>query len=231
MRIVGVTSPFGPARLDFTVGHGEHPTRRIYDLGFVALQPLGTRLADGEIVVTQLIRPIGRGDAPPLPRDFVRHERDSDEHAATRQRTGAYAVVHSKFGVLGTVNSSLTGAPGTWALPGGGIDDGEAAADAVVREVFEESGQEIRITRLLTLDSDHWVGRSVTGALEDFHALRIIYGAECQTPSRPVVHDLGGSTERAGWVPWRSWKSLRWTMSSRMILARYGRSVEGQFLK
>jgi ADP-ribose pyrophosphatase YjhB (NUDIX family) len=34
-------------------------------------------------------------------------------------------------------------------VPGGGIEEGENAAEAAVREVFEETGLEIRISRLL----------------------------------------------------------------------------------
>jgi ADP-ribose pyrophosphatase YjhB (NUDIX family) len=36
-----------------------------------------------------------------------------------------------------------------WMVPGGGIEEGENAAEAAVREVFEETGLEIRISRLL----------------------------------------------------------------------------------
>lgn len=36
-----------------------------------------------------------------------------------------------------------------WVLPGGHIDDGETAYDAVVREMLEETGQHIRVERLL----------------------------------------------------------------------------------
>jgi len=36
-----------------------------------------------------------------------------------------------------------------WMVPGGGIEAGENAADAAVREVLEETGLEIRINRLL----------------------------------------------------------------------------------
>lgn len=227
MRVVGVCSPLGPCVVSFEVGHGSHPMRQLFERGFVALHPLSAGLSGGDIVLTFLVRPATGSDPVPQPRRFFHEEPMAGEPPVLRQRVGAYAVVNSRRGVLGTVHSSLTGAPGTWALPGGGVDDGETPAGALVREVFEESGQEIRILRILGLDSDHWVGRSTSGVLEDFHALRIIYEAECETPSEPVVHDLGGSTERAGWVPWQSWNRLRWTISSRTILARYRAGVGG----
>ena len=131
----------------------------------------------------------------------------------------------SERGVLGTVNSAATKAPGVWTLPGGGIDAGESPSDAVLREIFEETGQEVVIDRVLTLESEHWIGRTMSGALEDFHALRIIYGATCETPSDPVVHDVGGSTEGAGWVPLRAWRSLHWTNSSRTLLSQFARKL------
>ncbi len=40
---------------------------------------------------------------------------------------------------------------GRWAIPGGFADAGESAGEAVAREVREESGYEVRATRLLAL--------------------------------------------------------------------------------
>ena len=162
----------------------------------------------------------------------MHEEPEATDVPIIHQRVGSYAMVLSDRGLLGTVNSSLTSAPGTWTLPGGGIDEDESPAEAVIREVYEESGQDINIERVLALESDHWIGRSTTGVLEDFHALRIIYVATCETPSEPVVHDQGGSTARADWVPLKSWNRLRWTFSSRTMLSRFGsRLAPGQFLK
>ena len=38
---------------------------------------------------------------------------------------------------------------GRWCLPGGGIDPGESAAEACVREVFEETGLQVKATKLV----------------------------------------------------------------------------------
>lgn len=233
MRIIGVTTPVAPPSVSFTVAHGEHPRDQLLGLGFLPVQPLSTVLIEDEIVFTYLIREARQRASAHRPRTHVVFDEPRPgEEPVTKQRVGAYAVVLSERGLLGTVNSSLTAVPGTWALPGGGVDPGESPAQAVVREVYEEAGQHITLDRVLTLDSDHWVGRSNSGVLEDYHALRVVYGATCETPSEPVVHDLGGSTERADWVPWRSWRRLHWTIASRNLLARYvGQMALDQFLK
>ena len=112
-------------------------------------------------------------------------EPGTDEVPLIRQRVGAYGIVLSERGLLGTVLSRITGAPGAWNLPGGGLDAGEEPAAGLLREVHEETGQEVAPERLLTLQSDHWIGRAPNGRLEDYHALRIIYSAACEKPSRP----------------------------------------------
>lgn len=222
----------GSQSVNVAIRHGEHPAEALFAHGFVPVRPLSATLLHGEIVFTYLVREALPGERRPRRRHVVHEEPDASTPPRVHQRIGAYAVVVSERGLLGTVNSALTGAQGTWTLPGGGIDPGESPSAAVLREVHEESGQMIRITRVLSLESDHWIGRSTKGVLEDFHALRIVYGATCEAPSDPIVHDLGGSTERADWVPVRTWRSLHWTISSRTMLSRHLRSLTGhQFLK
>lgn len=210
--------------MDFEIAHGAHPTQTLGELGFFPIRPLGVQGTDDDVAFTYLV-----ARQPPISRQptQVHHEEpDSPQEPEIRQRLGSYAIVTSTRGLLGTVNSSLTSAPNTWALPGGGVDPGETPAEAVVREVFEETGQHITIQRLLTLDSDHWIGRSTSGVLEDFHALRVLYAATCKTPSDPVVHDLGGSTAGAHWVPLDSWRNQHWTISSRALLTRFARELD-----
>lgn len=208
----------------FEIAHGQHPRVAMFDEGFVPVRPLAAALSDNEIVFTWLVREVTAADHRPPERHTVYVSR-THETPRRHQRVGAYALVLSERGILGTVNSTTTLAPGTWTLPGGGVDPGESPSEAVLREVYEETGQDIVIDRVLTLESEHWIGRSVTGQLEDFHALRIVYGGTSKAPSDPVVHDIGGSTQGADWVPLRTWRSLHWTNSSRTLLAQYARRL------
>ena len=232
MHVVGVLSPVGSLRVNVAIRHGEHPSEALFTQGFVPVRPLSATLVEDEIFLTYLVREVSVMDRRPRRRHVVHEEPAASQKPVIHQRIGAYAVVLSERGLLGTVNSTLTGAPGTWTLPGGGIDPGESPSQAVLREIYEETGQDVQLTRIIALESDHWIGRSTKGVLEDFHALRIVYGAQCETPSSPVVHDLGGSTERADWVSLRTWRALHWTISSRTLLSRHLRSLTGhQFLK
>ncbi|WP_409485009.1 NUDIX hydrolase [Arsenicicoccus dermatophilus] len=194
-RQVAEDLPHGVSPDDLLRSHGWDPVRPVAaerDLG----DPHG-------IVLTYVLD--RREDGPiPLPAPRVAVDEgivlDPARPPLVRTRVAAYAVVHGPRGVLLTVNSERTNAQGTYGLPGGGIEPGEDPEAAVVREVWEETGQDIYRPRLVAVLSQHWIGMSPKGVLEDFQAVRLVYGAELQRAQDLVVHDAGGTTEAAEWV-------------------------------
>ncbi|HET6531994.1 MAG TPA: NUDIX domain-containing protein [Actinoplanes sp.] len=112
------------------------------------------------------------------------------------RRIGAYGLLRDAHGrVLLTRNSAASDFPGRWSLPGGGVEQGEHPDAAVVREVGEETGLEVRVRGLHSVTAD--VARLPdTGALE--HTDRLIYDVELVGGDlRP---EIGGTTDRAEWT-------------------------------
>jgi ADP-ribose pyrophosphatase YjhB (NUDIX family) len=71
--------------------------------------------------------------------------------ASTRIRVGVGVFVRNAHGqVLLEKRSDC----GMWGLPGGNLEPGESIADAAVREVREETGLTIRLTRLIGVYSE-----------------------------------------------------------------------------
>lgn len=185
------------------LGHGEHPEAALSILGWDAVRPrsvAGQRDPHILRLVYDVRAATGVWSAPAVSRRDPDLVTTPGEVAVPYQRIAAYAVVRSERGLLLSQFSHLTNAPGKWGLCGGGVDPGELPDEAVLREVWEESGQEVALAGLRTISSSHWVGRAPTGRLEDFQAVRIVYDATCADPTDPVVHDLGGTTERSAWV-------------------------------
>ena len=156
-----------------------------------AWQPLSAVLA-GDVPVVQMVTD-ALGDLGP----------------ARVQRLAAYAVV-LRPGDDGTVESgsvllsriSYRGFhAGGWTLPGGGVDHGEAPADAVVREVREEAGLDCSVGDLLDVHDVHFTGTAPTGRLEDFHGVHLIFAATVPDGLDPVVTETDGTTDAVAFVP------------------------------
>lgn len=224
MQVIGVAAPGSAELVRVDVRHGTHPQQVLWRRGWVVNDLLSAHVVSDDIVLTARVSRRTPRSRPPR----IKH-RTTDvalqiaegEAPIPHQRIAAYAIVRSTLGVLGTECSDRTAVPGLWQLPGGGLDEGESPSEALIREIAEEAGQEVRINKLLDLQSDHWIGRAPNGVLEDFHALRIIYSATCAEPTEPSVIDVDGTTERAMWVPLREWRTLPWTSGARSILDRY----------
>lgn len=50
--------------------------------------------------------------------------------------------------------SSLLHGEGTWTMPGGKLHFGESLTEAVVREVFEETGMKVKKVKIISLSND-----------------------------------------------------------------------------
>ena len=125
-----------------------------------------------------------------------------EQHNAFRlQRVAAYALVVRDGQVLLTRNSARGPHPGTWTLPGGGIDHGEDPRATVVREVREETGLACTPGEVLDVTSTHFEGTAPSGRREDFHALQVVFGATIEDAGEPRVLESGGTTDAAAWVP------------------------------
>ena len=92
-----------------------------------------------------------------------------------RQRVAAYGVARRDDEILLVRASSETGVPGTWWLPGGGLEFGESSGECFVREFMEETGLEVRVLGLLDVVTDvvEWMREQVR-----LHSIRLIYEVE-----------------------------------------------------
>jgi 8-oxo-dGTP pyrophosphatase MutT (NUDIX family) len=222
MLVVGITERGGHAFEAF-LGHGADPDVLAFDRGYIVVRPVdANRGNSGELILRLLVRPVADEPRP----EVRRYGRDAglvlgdDVRPSVRQRFAAYAVVTSSRGLLATEYSGRTAVTGRWGMPGGGLDDHEPPTSAVLREVAEETSQQIILGELIKVQTSRWVGRSPYGPIEDFHAVRLIYRASCPHPTDPIVLDKGGTTESAQWVPLNSWRAVSWTQNWRMLLSQ-----------
>ena len=194
MQIVGVEVGGGSPVFAYTLGHGEDPHQRAWEDGYKIIRPLSATGTIEDLVVTVQVTPHGRLVNPRGP-----------------QRTRG--VQH--------VREQRPAGPGLWSLPGGGIDEGEGPAHTVQREVYEETGQHAEVKQFIDVQTDHWIGLSPTGVIEDFHAVRLIYAANCHWPTDPIVHDAGGTTADSAWVRPDRWRELPWATGAMSLLNRH----------
>lgn len=113
-----------------------------------------------------------------------------------------------------------------WTLPGGGIEEGEDPADAVIREVFEETGYHAQVQHILGVDS-HVIPAErrlrPEQRTQSLHALRIIYRAEIVGGELTVERD--GSTNGVDWFRTDQVEEL-----DRVSLVDVGRRMAGLLL-
>jgi len=111
----------------------------------------------------------------------------------------AYAVILRDDRVLLSRLAPYLAPTERWTLPGGGIEFGEHPRDAVVREVYEETGLRAEV------GEQAWIDSALIPARDDEperHAVRVVYdgwvGADAPEPR---VVETDGSTVDARWHP------------------------------
>ena len=140
-------------------------------------------------------------------------------------RIAAYGLVVDEGRLLLARLSNVTEVPGSWTLPGGGIDHGEHPRDAVVRELYEESGLRGRPTALLGVDSFQRSRSLDDDEVESYHAVRMLYRVEVDATGPLQIMDVGGSTDDVAWVPLVELPGLPLTPVARWALTL--RDIEG----
>ena len=113
-------------------------------------------------------------------------------------RIAAYALCQESLGRLLLARLSAEEINrGQWTLPGGGIDFGETPAEAVLRELTEETGLTGTVQSLAGVES--WVRRGPVpgGSGDDFQAIQIIY--RVAVTGGALRDETDGSTDAAAW--------------------------------
>jgi 8-oxo-dGTP diphosphatase len=132
----------------------------------------------------------------------IARESAAESELPKGQRFAAYGFATDPAGrvLLTQIARGFPGA-GRWHLPGGGTDVGEQPAEALLRELYEETGQRGEIVGLLGVThrrSHGLVGPE--GYPMNWHAVRALYRVLVPEPTVPSVTEAaGGSTAAAAW--------------------------------
>ena len=179
-----------------------HALRIVYD-GWVARNAPEPHVVevDGSTVAAawKPVSGVLDGSVPVAP--LVR-EALADHLPVRHQRLAAYALLRRDDEVLLTRLSSTGVEPGTWTLPGGGVDHGESPRLSLEREVAEECGLRCTVGELLDVHDVHFTGVAPSGRREDFHGVHLVFAATLAADAgEPRVVEEGGTTDAAAWVP------------------------------
>ncbi|MEV6924629.1 NUDIX domain-containing protein [Dactylosporangium sp. NPDC051485] len=188
------------------IRHGEDPASAVVRL-FREEAGLPV-VVSGVLHVNALVTPSLHEDrvtfavVPALPDAVASSDEAVESDLPQGQRFAAYGLVTDPAGrvLLAEIAPGFPGA-GRWHLPGGGTDVGEQPADALLRELFEETGQHGEIVELLGVNHRRSLGAvGPEGYPMNWHAVRALYRVLVPEPSVPSVTEAaGGSTAAAAW--------------------------------
>jgi 8-oxo-dGTP diphosphatase len=187
-----------------------HALRIVYD-GWVPVDSPEPRVleVDGSTMESawQPVEDVLAGRVPVVPLVL---EALADHRPFAHQRLGAYALAVRDDAVLLVRISERGFHTGSWTLPGGGVDHGEAPRAAVLREVREECGVDCAVGDLVAVHDDHFSGIAPSGRYEDFHSVSLVFAVTLPDDAEPRLAEVGGTTDEVAWVPIAEVGSAAW---------------------
>jgi 8-oxo-dGTP diphosphatase len=187
------------------IRHGENPASAI---ARIFREVSGTAVAAAAVRHVSALVTDGRHedrvvfDVVATDRPAAAEQAPNESDLPKGQRFAAYGFVTDAAGrvLLTQIARGFPGA-GRWHLPGGGTDVGEQPADALLRELYEETGQRGEIVELLGVTHRRSMGLvGPEGYPMNWHAVRALYRVHVPEPSTPSVTEAaGGSTATAAW--------------------------------
>ncbi len=189
-------------RADVVSGEPEPLSPTVDDVRWISMDEAAT-LQLRPFVAQILKLPLSTVDLPPeeMPELPGFHIQQAPDGRHVVQRFAAYGWVRDLDDRV-LLTRVADGYPdgGCWHLPGGGTDFGEQPAQALVRELVEETGQSGRIRSLLGIASHHESEQmGPEGFAIDWHGVRPYYDVVVDDPTDVVLADVGGSTVAARW--------------------------------
>ena len=177
-----------------------HSVRIVYDAWVAADAPAPQVVEVDGSTVDARWHPLTDVESGLVPTVQMVRQALANHRPVTLQRLAAYALVLRDDAALLTRNSARGPRPGSWTLPGGGVDHGESPAAAVAREVLEETGLEATVGALLGVHDEHFTGTAPHGREEDFHGIHLVFAATV-SGGEPELQETTGTTDAVAWVP------------------------------
>ncbi len=112
-------------------------------------------------------------------------------------RLAAYAVITQTDRILLSWWNGEGRHEPAWTLPGGGVEFDESVTDALVREVFEETGHHVAVGALL---GESHIVRPAQADAPPIRSQRLYYAATI-TGGELGTTEVDGTTDFAAWLP------------------------------
>lgn len=103
------------------------------------------------------------------------------------------AIIHNSKDEILLCKQTQTGVyPGQWAIPGGGVEEGEGLEEGLRREVLEETGLQIDEVKPFIFSDDIRDKRQKDGSMERLHMIYLLFDCRVIDPGMVVINEEFG---------------------------------------